>query len=166
MKVYGIGICDLKDEDKRAYNSWVHILRKCSQGASICEEWKKFSSFYMWYWGEVRELYGEKLSLYNLGDEYNPENCVFLPISVIRFINNKKINNSSGYLGVHWHKRRGLWEVQIRDFETHKNIFGGVFNDLESAKRCYERLRNEQIEKVREYLRLLGYDERVVLCLE
>lgn len=51
---------------------------------------------------------------------------------------NRKIhkNNKSGFKGVHWHARLGLWEAQIQ--VAKKKIYLGCFDDAEVAARRYD----------------------------
>lgn len=179
-KIYNIGVYDLEDNTaiksskilKKAYDSWVHILRKCKKkNEKISEEWVYFSNYYRWYIENFPRVISNidfvvTKDLLDDNGEYSKETCLIIPLKILRFIRNNKKNNSSGFKGVHWHTNRNLWEVQIRDFETHKNVYGGGFDNFERAKECYNELRKEQIEKAKEYLRLLDYDENIVLLLD
>lgn len=45
------------------------------------------------------------------------------------------VNNTSGFKGVHWHRRKGQWMAQIR-VDT-RNVYLGMFTDPVEAHRAY-----------------------------
>lgn len=45
------------------------------------------------------------------------------------------INNTSGVIGVGWHKRKGQWQVRIYDRENHRKTIG-YFDDKKDAIRA------------------------------
>jgi hypothetical protein len=45
----------------------------------------------------------------------------------------KRSDNTSGYIGVSWHKKTGKWQAQIRVNDKYKYL--GLFEDVEEAAR-------------------------------
>ena len=70
---------------------------------------------------------------------------------------NLKSTNTSGHVGVVWHKRDCIWESSICSFKYGKDIYLGRFNDLRQASLTYKKARAEQAEHAKDYLRSLNY---------
>jgi DNA-directed RNA polymerase subunit RPC12/RpoP len=95
------------------------------RGITICDEWKNdFMSFYAW---AMTNGYSDELSIDRIDNDggYSPENCRWTT-SIIQN-RNKRIptNNTSGYKGVSYNKRRGKYQVQI--CVNKKSIYLGSF---------------------------------------
>jgi hypothetical protein len=45
--------------------------------------------------------------------------------------------NSSGYLGVSWHKASASWRVRLRNTKTGRDVYVGYFKDVQEAARAY-----------------------------
>jgi DNA-directed RNA polymerase subunit RPC12/RpoP len=95
------------------------------RGITICDEWKNdFMSFYDW---AMTNGYSDELSIDRIDNDggYSPENCRWTT-SIIQN-RNKRIptNNTSGYKGVSYNKRRGKYQVQI--CVNKKSIYLGSF---------------------------------------
>ena len=95
------------------------------RGITICDEWKNdFMSFYAW---AMTNGYSDELSIDRIDNDggYSPENCRWTT-SIIQN-RNKRIptNNTSGYKGVSYNKRRGKYQVQI--CVNNKSIYLGSF---------------------------------------
>ena len=98
---------------------------------------------------------------------YSPDTCLFLPHNVNRFLANKQSNNTSGYIGVCWHKTKKKWVAQITLFEEGKTKHLGIFSTPEDASLVYQEARAIESEKVKEYLRSLNYlPEEVINSLK
>lgn len=84
-----------------------------------------------WPSGEVDHINGVKDDnrLCNLRMATGPQNKANRP---------KQRNNTSGRKGVHWHKKARKWMVSVQ--VNGKQIYGGLFSDLEIAHAEYVRM--------------------------
>lgn len=186
-KIYGMGINDynysLRENGKKikSYNVWRHMLMRCYDekyqekyptyiGCIVCDEWLYFSNFKKWFDENYRwdlEERGIRLELdkdlLSEGNKiYSPKTCVFLPQTVNSFLANKKSDNKSGYTGVSWKKQCSKWSVSINDSITHVRKHVGYFNDLEEASRKYIYSRIIEMEKLKQYMKELGYNDNII----
>lgn len=187
-KVFGVGINDYNGkvrigENKiKSYQVWQSILERCYSekcqnknptyiGAAICDEWLLFSNFKRWFDTNYPDELARELDIRFEIDKdllsgeskiYSPNTCIFLPKKVNSFMTNKKSSNSSGYIGVLWDKKREKWRAQINEFNTGKHVHLGYFVNIEDAGNVYVKAREIEAEKVKEYLRELGYNEKII----
>lgn len=187
-KVFGVGINDydgrvfIDNKKIKSYQIWQGILGRCYDkkhqrrqptymDATVCDEWLLFSNFKKWfdenYPDELARELGIKFDLDKdlLSDKakiYSPDTCVFLPYNVNRFLSNRYSSNTSGYIGVCWHKRDNRWDARINDFNTNQQKHLGYFTNIEDAKDAYNKAREIEALKVKEYLRELGYNEKII----
>lgn len=186
-KVCNVGINDyeynvvINGKMIKSYDVWKHMLLRCYdaktqlkhptyENCKVCDEWLYFSNFKKWFDENYRydlEEQGIKLELDKdlLCDDikiYSPETCIFLPKNVNMFMANKKSRNSNGSTGITWKDDIKKWRVRIQDFCTHKQIYLGVFVDIEEAKKVYLEAREQQSVKVKEYLKELNYSIDVI----
>lgn len=128
----------------RLYKTWNNMIRRCSnsknkdykhygeRGITVCNEWLDINNFI----NDMYPTYKEGLTLdreNHLGN-YEKSNCRWTTKN-IQSQNTKKIriNNTSGYRGVHWHKRLNKWNAKIS--VNKKDIHLGYFDTaLESAQ--------------------------------
>ena len=110
----------------RVYTIWKDIIRRTSnkaskkykyyggRGITICKEWLDVQNFYDW---AMLNGYSDELSIDRIDNEegYSPENCRWTT-KIIQQRNTRKFkNNTSGYRGVSFNKRREMFEVRIYD---------------------------------------------------
>lgn len=120
--VYGFGIYDgnfIGDNSKnKVYQCWRGMIKRCYslkslekqpsyQGTTVCDEWKLYSTFEIWYNENYVDGYSLDKDIINGSAKlYSPDTCVFVP----RDINNSILesnNNESVYpLGVTYHKKK------------------------------------------------------------
>ena len=185
--IHGVGINDLHGNikknkvTKKAYDIWVSMLNRAYNkdfkstnlaytDVYVCDEWLYFSNFKKWFdenyrWDLIQ--YGIKLELDKdmiCKDKkvYSPETCVFIPKKVNTFIQDKTNVNTSGYIGVHFHKHRNKYEVRIREFYTGKSKYLGLYDDPEIGYGVYKKEKIHQLECVKEWLMTLGYKEDII----
>lgn len=185
-KVCGVGVNDYDGKVMicgsiiKSYSVWRNMLVRCYDenfhkkqpsyiGCEVCEEWKSFSNFKKWfdenYNFELEEM-GIDLcldkDLFGCGILYSPSTCVFLPRKVNGFLANQRKNNKSGQIGVHWCKKRSVWQVNINDFYTSKTTFKGYFDCKNEAIKKYIHCREVESEKCKNMLNKLGYNLEVI----
>ena len=140
-------------KEKSLYNVYRHMLGRCyggpekepqwedygGRGIQVCEEWKKsIDSFMQW----ARNGYspGLEIDRINNNGNYCPENCRWVNKNVNR-LNQRSIrkDNTSGYRGVSFHKKSGLWVWYVN--ANGKRVWGSL---CDSPKEAAEK-RNEYI---------------------
>lgn len=155
---------------------WIGIMRRCydinypsyyvygGRGVIVCDEWHNFQNFKNWYISNYRfdledkgiNLQLDKDLLSKNVKIYSPNTCIFLPNKINRFLANKQCNNKSGYTGVCWDKKSKKWRATINDFDTNKKKHLGFFVNIEDANEVYQRQRELEAKKARNYLKNLG----------
>lgn len=186
--VYGVGVNDyngsvnINGKILRSYDIWRHVLQRVYEpsrqiknisyiGCSVDKRWLKFSNFKSWYDANYPDAMARELGIkFELDKDllvsgnkvYSPETCIFIPQNVNKFLSNKYSNNTSGYIGVSWHKKDNKWEARIRDFDTGKLKHLGNFVDVEDAANTYRLARELESIKVRKYLKDLGYSDYII----
>ena len=132
------GLCSNK-----FYKTWNNMIQRCTnpnhrkykdygaRGITICEEWLDVANFVAWAESTHPNITGVSLDRINNDKGYSPENCRWTN-NLTQNINQRiKKNNTSGYVGVVWHKSISKWVVQIMLNRKNKNL--GPFKTLEEA---------------------------------
>lgn len=129
----------------RLYIIRIGMINRCNskkeyvlKNITICDEWKNdFMSFYNW---ALKNGYQDGLSIDRINNDgnYEPSNCRWTTKNVQQR-NTRKLQstNTSGYRGVHWHKRSNKWISQIG--VDNKRIHLGSFNDAIGAAIAYDK---------------------------
>jgi AP2 domain len=133
----------------RFHNIWRSVKDRCQnernyqykdyggRGVGICNHWQTFENFYNDLYESYRQHvmeHGEKqtsLDRIDVNGDYEPKNCRWATSSVQSFNQRKKRTNTSGVIGVSWHKQTSKWSAQIRI--DGKKIHLGTFNDFGEA---------------------------------
>ena len=105
------------------------------RGITICDEWKNdFMTFYNW---AMSNRYSDELSIDRIDNNKNycPDNCRWATRTIQS--RNQRIykNNTSGYKGVSYNKRRGDYKAQIR--VNLKSIHLGYFKSAVEGAIAY-----------------------------
>lgn len=187
-KIMGVGTNDyngkISDNPmiKHAYDVWSGVLQRCYprtihkktksiEGSKVCDEWTLFSNFLNWY----KENYPQHLVDQGVklvmdkdllsGDDklYSPDTCVFLPMPVNQFIGQRKSWGETGHTGVYpVHNRRVGFMARIKPFKSNQRKYLGYFSTIEDASQAYQEARAVEAERVKSYMRDLGYSEDIV----
>lgn len=178
--IYGIGYiennpCIPTSENgkkTRCYYIWVNILKRCfglynnKKDKSyiecvICEEWLCYNNFAVWYHNNFidgyeidKDIIGENSNI------YSPKTCCFVPQSLNSFMANKKSDNKSGYIGVHFENSSKKWKAQINIDGKRKNL--GRFKTPEDASKAYQKARKIEAEKWKTKAKELGLDQEII----
>ena len=152
---------------RRVYDVKYKENKPTYDGVTICEEWLNFSNFFRWYKENYIEGYhlDKDLKSSILGVKiYSKDTCLFLPERVNYFIRDCRSDNKEGKTGIFFNSGKKLWTADYIDFETHKRIRKD-FKIKEDAYTWYTNQRSIQAEKVKSYMRLLGYYSEEIIQL-
>lgn len=135
----------------RLYQVWSSMIKRCSnmncnnykyygeRGIKVCDEWLDINNFI----NDMDDLYVKGLTLdrIDVDGNYCKENCRWIDRNIqARNIRISRINNTSGYKGVSWHKNLNKWISKI--VISNKQIHIGIFDNKESAALAYDRYIN------------------------
>lgn len=126
----------------RMYKTWLSMMYRCynanakqygdygGRGIEVCEAWKDIRNFVKWVetsnWEE-----GLTLDRINTNGNYCPENCTFSDRTHQSINQRMQSNNTSGFTGVSWYKKKNKWRVRVQIFKKEKII--GYFHNLEDV---------------------------------
>jgi hypothetical protein len=168
-KTYGYGYIGIGEyttskgrKPLRKHDVWKDMMRRCYGDINkptykevfVCEEWHNYQNFAQWYDENYREFKYCRTELdkdfIGNGKLYSPDNCVFLPQQLNGFLTNKQTTNTTGYIGVSFHRRDKVYEANINLFPKRGKKYLGRFHDPEIASRAYKKARKEQCKIVRQ----------------
>lgn len=112
-------------QDTRLYATWLSMVGRCynlkhtgynnygNKGITVCNEWKNSSNAFM-AWALLNG-YTDKLTIERVDftQGYCPNNCKFIPLACQAGNRGKTIRNTSGYVGVNWHKDKKYWVARV-----------------------------------------------------
>ena len=108
-----------------AYKCWMRMLIRCYSesflcrnptyvGVSVCDSWLLFSNFREWWVLHVVDDWELDKDLLHLGNTvYAPDNCVFVPKWLNRFLNDSAARRGEFPIGVYYHKRDRKFRAQL-----------------------------------------------------
>lgn len=172
--VYGVGFIgvgkypsQINGKASKGYKAWVQILGRVYsptfhrkhpsyKGVKICNEWHNFQNFAKWYEDNYKKFDDcrteiDKDLLSEVTKVYSPSTCVFIPQKLNGFLTNKQLHNTSGFIGVSWHKTSKKYQARIQNFETGTEIYLGLFDTPEEASKAYITARAKQVKIVKRY---------------
>jgi hypothetical protein len=131
----------------KLYDTWCGVIRRCTnkthkdychyggRGISVCEEWQDIKNFIEW----AEETYVEGMSLDRIDNDkgYSPENCRWADRSIQNTNQRMRKDNSTGFVGVYWHKCSHKWAASIMTNKLKVNL--GLFTTLEDAIKCRDK---------------------------
>ena len=127
----------------RFYNKWMAMMSRCyskkaisypnygGRGITVHKEWQDVRNFVKW----ADETYIDGMTLDRIDNDkgYYPNNCRWADAYTQNINQRKKRNNTSGYVGVKWHKnkRENKWSASINI--KNKYTYLGYFKDKMDA---------------------------------
>lgn len=128
----------------RLYGTWVRMIQRCinpnnkrykyygGRGISVCDEWRSsFANFRDW---AKSTGYKDHLTLDRVNNDkgYWPENCRFVT-QVVQCQNRRMLSsNTSGYIGVSYHRRCKKWQAEA-SHQGHRAYLGLFDTVIEAA---------------------------------
>lgn len=108
------------------------------KGIKVCEEWNGFDKFLNFYEWAITNGYEEGMQLdrIDVNQDYRPDNCRWVTPTENARNQGVRKDNTSGYKGVNYDKRKNLWVVRIS--VNGKRKYVGRFKKLEDAVKARE----------------------------
>ena len=130
-------------ESHRFYPTWNALVQRCTnpknkkyknyggRGITVCEEWLDVRNFIAWC--KMTHPNIEDVSLDRIDNDkgYSPENCTWSDKTTQAINQRMQKNNTSGYVGIYWHKRGKKWRASIS--VNNKLIHLGLFPTVQEA---------------------------------
>lgn len=161
--VYDVGVNDVKKCEKKIYDTWRSMLRRCYSskyqekkptytGCFVCSEWLTLSNFRNWMQQSNYKsgLQLDKDIINKNNKEYSPSNCSFVPARVNLLITDCGAARGVWPIGVCFHKRDQKYKATIQINGKPKHL--GLFSTPEQAHESYK------IEKLT-YMKVVAQEE-------
>lgn len=158
--VLGFGIDDVEDieQNKAAHKHWVGMIRRCYDedfkqlnptyiGCSVCEEWRKLSSFKEWFdkhYVEGWEL--DKDILIKGNKQYSPFACSFVPSEINLLFSKRNRLRGECPIGVYYREDKQKYCAGIG--RKKRNIYLGLYSTPEEAFYAYKVAKEAYIKEV------------------
>ena len=124
------------------YKKWASMRERCNnkntagyakygaRGVTVCVEWDDFSVFRTWAHsnGYAKHMTIDRT---NVLQNYSPDNCRFIPMSKQGINKRIMLKNTSGFVGVSWHKTKKAWVARVTVDGTRREV--GCFNNALDA---------------------------------
>ena len=101
------------------------------RGITVCEEWLDVRNFVAWCDLTHPNIEGYTLDRIDNDKGYSPENCRWVDKTTQNINQRMKSSNTSGFVGIYWHKNVKKWISAIKYQKSHINI--GSFLTIEEA---------------------------------
>jgi hypothetical protein len=166
--MYGRGYHGLlyKNSKDEAYVKWRNMMSRCYSPAvhenqpdyedcEICEEWKNFSNFKLWYDENVLPLKAWKTSfdidkdiLFKGNKYYSPDNVSLVPMVINKLFISSIKSKRDLPLGVWWDKEKKKYRSEMNFMG--KSIKLGTFDTVEEAFARYKVYKEDFIKDMAE----------------
>ena len=112
-------------ESNRFYSTWSGLVARCTnpnnhkfymygaRGITVCEEWLDIKNFVAWAELTHPNIAGVSLDRIDNDGAYSPENCRWANASIQGINQRMRKSNTSGFVGVYWHKGKGTWDAKV-----------------------------------------------------
>ena len=125
------------------YQTWYDMKYRCyntkrreykwygARGITVCEEWQDVTNFVAWAEKTHPNVKGVTLDRIDNDKGYSPDNCRWTDATTQCVNQGMKSSNTSGFVGIYWHKNVKKWISVIEYQKSHINI--GSFRTKEEA---------------------------------
>ena len=127
----------------KLYGTWRQMVQRCTnpkhknygdyaeRGITVCEEWLDIKNFIAWAESTHPNIEGLSLDRIDNDKGYSPENCTWSDKTTQNINQRKREDNTSGYVGIYWHKASKKWDAKIG--VNSKLVHIGTFPLIENA---------------------------------
>ena len=125
------------------YPIWNAMIYRCNnpkstgyykygaRGITVCEDWLNPKHFIDWAQASHPNIEGVTLDRIDNDKGYSPDNCRWADKTTQVINQRMKKNNTSGYVGVSYHKGTGRWTASVG--VNYKTLYIGTFLTIEEA---------------------------------
>lgn len=120
----------------RVYNSKFHERQPTYIDTNVCEAWKSFMNFRVWWLDHY--VVGYQLDKDIISDDnlYSPETCIYIPSWLNKFTTNSGAARGELPVGVSYHKPSGKYAAQCsHPFGEYEYL--GYYSDAEQAHQAW-----------------------------
>ena len=125
------------------YKTWLNMVQRCTnhkdkrykyyggRGITVCKDWLDVATFLKYAEATYPNVFGYTLDRIDNDKGYSPDNCTWSD-KTTQVLNRRIMkNNTSGYVGIYWHKRGKKWRASIS--VNNKLIHLGLFPTVQEA---------------------------------
>lgn len=126
----------------KLYKTWASMINRChnpkasnfnkygAKGIVVCDSWQDPRNFMSW---ALVNGYSENLTIERIDftKEYSPQNCKWIPLKDQAKNSCKRQTNTSGFVGVSYHKQKKKWIARVTI--QSKRIEIGKYDSAEEA---------------------------------
>ena len=94
-------------------NDMIKIEKDSGRGITVCEEWLDVRNFIEWAEATHPNIEGMSLDRIDNDKGYSPDNCTWSSRTMQNINRRMQVTNTSGFVGVSWHKGKTKWLAQI-----------------------------------------------------
>ena len=125
------------------YKTWNAMMSRCTnlkhksypnygaRGITVCDEWLDVTNFVAWVDSTYPNISGVSLDRIDNDKGYSPDNCTWSSRTMQNINKRMQKSNTSGFVGVSWHKGNTKWVAQITVNKI--VIYIGTFLTIEEA---------------------------------
>ena len=125
------------------YKTWNAMMSRCTnlkhksypnygaRGITVCDEWLDVTNFAAWCEETYPNIKGYSLDRIDNDKGYSPDNCTWSSRTMQNINRRMQVTNTSGFVGVSWHKGSNKWQTQIMVNKI--KIHLGYFNSVQEA---------------------------------
>lgn len=132
----------------RCYNEKTHIKYPTYKDCTVCEEWKRFSSFKEWFDEHYREGWHLDKDILVKGNKiYSPETCCFVPFAINKLFTKSKASRGEYPIGVSYHRKKYDACLNTKNGAKNRRTIGS-FNTPEEAFQAYKNAKEKWIKEI------------------
>ncbi len=137
------------DMINRCYNQKFHERQPQYMDCTVCEEWKNYSNFMIWWDKYHQDNFDlDKDILFKGNKHYSPETCCFAPHAINTLFVNGKKGRGNCPVGVYFDNEKGKYRAAMSFMGISVKL--GTFNNVEDAFARYKEYKEDFIKDLAE----------------
>ncbi len=137
------------DMINRCYNQKFHERQPQYMECTVCEEWKNYSNFKIWWDKYHQDNFDlDKDILFKGNKYYSPETCCFVPHAINTLFVNGKKGRGDCPVGVYFDNEKGKYRAVMSFMGASVKL--GTFNNVEDAFARYKEYKEDFIKDLAE----------------
>ncbi len=130
---------------RRAYSPVYHAKYPAYVGVTVCAEWHRFMAFKRWYDDNHVDGFQLDKDILSGTGEYSPDNCIFVPGWLNKFLTDSKGSRGEYPIGVYFDKSSGKFRAKCNNPLTRKIESIGRFDSVEKAHSAWRQRKLEHL---------------------